>query len=96
MIFFNVPQARNQLINAMKVYTLRSSFRATGKTLAVTGSYTKFKPIYDVTVKKVKDIETPEELEPYLDYSGFDSVGEWFEAAKLGSKTLYVVTKWED
>ena len=96
MIFFNVPQARNQLTNAMKVYTLRSSFRATGKTLAVRGSYSQYTPIYEVNVKRIKDIFKPTDLIPYLDYSGFDSVDEWFDAAAPSARTLYLVTKYED
>ena len=96
MIFFNIPEARQQLIGAMKVYTLRSSFRGTGKTIAVKGSYSKHSTIYDVNVKKIKDISEPTELLPYLDYSGFDSAEEWFEAASLTARTLYLVTKWED
>jgi len=96
MIFFNVKQARDQLINSMKVYTLRSEFRATGKTLAVVGSYAKHKPIYEVNVKRVKNIIIPEDLFPYLDYSGFDNVYEWFEAAAPLARTLYLVTKFEE
>lgn len=96
MIFFNIPQARNQLTGTMKVYTLRSSFRTTGKTLAVKGSFFKHTPIYDVNVERIKDIHTPEDLLPFLDYSGFDNVFEWFEAASSTARTLYLVTKWED
>ena len=96
MIFFNVKQARNQLLGAMKVYTLRSSTRGTGKTLAVKGSYYKFTPIYEVKVERIKAITNPEDLTPFLDYSGFDNVYEWFEAAALTARTLYLVTKWED
>lgn len=95
MIFFNVKQAREQLINSMKVYTLRSSFRTTGKTLAVTGSYKDYKPIYEVNVQRMKDISSPEDLTPFLDYSGFDNVYEWYEAAAKAARTLYRVTKWE-
>ena len=96
MIFFNVKQARDQLINSMKVYTLRSEFRATGKTLAVVGSYAKHKPIYEVNVGRVRNITVPEDLLPYLDYSGFDSVEEWLDEASGGARTLYLVTKFEE
>lgn len=96
MIFFNVKQARDQLVNAMKVYTLRSSSRATGKTLAVVGSYSHYTPLYEVKVERVRNIIVPEDLLPFLDYSGFESAYEWFEAASPTARTLYLVTKWED
>lgn len=95
MIFFNIKQAREQLTNSMKVFTLRSSFRKTGRTLAVVGSYAQHKPIYEVNVKRIRNINTPEELLPFLDYSGFDNVYEWFEAAAESARTLYEVTKAE-
>lgn len=95
MIFFNIKQAREQLVNAMKVYTLRSEWRKTGKTLAVVGNMYQNMPIYEVNVKKIMNISLPEDLLPYLDYSGFDSVYEWFEAAAPSARTLYEVTKAE-
>lgn len=96
MIFFNVKEARNQLINSMKVYTLRSSFRAIGKTLAVTGTLSNQRAIYEVNVQRIMNITCAEELEPYLDYSGFDNVHEWLGAAAPSARTLYLVTKWEE
>ena len=95
MIYFNVDRAKNQLINSMKVYTLRSARRATGVTMAVVGGRYNHREIYPVNVERITTISKPEDLLPYLDYSGFDSVLEWLLAASLEARTLYKVTKYE-
>lgn len=93
MIFFNVPEARRELLDKGLVYTLRSSFRAVGETKAVTGSYHKHEPLCDVEVSRVTTVSHPSDLYPYLHHSGFTNVDDWLQAAKLSARTLYRVDR---
>ena len=93
MIFFNIPEARNQLIEKGLVYTLRSSFRSTGKTRAVTGSYSKHDTLCDVSIERVKTIRHPDDLYPYLHHSGFKDVDTWLSKAAPSARTLYRVER---
>jgi len=95
MIYFNVLQARQQLIYTMRVYTLRSADRSTGVTMAVTGARYNHRNIYPVKVERVTTISKSEDLLPYLEESGFDTVDEWMRYASPGATTLYKVTKHE-
>ena len=87
MMFFNVPEARGQLLREGIVYTLRPKLRREGKDLAVYGSYFKNEKLGYVAVKYVGEIN---DLAPYLPASGFVSLKDWLAAAK-GSRFLYEV-----
>lgn len=95
-IFFNVPEAREQLIRQGFVYTLRPRMRKTGWDVAYYGSYYKREKIGDVWVSFVKEIEDMEELKPYFYASGFNQLTDWWEAAE-GSRFLFRVSfkRWE-
>lgn len=93
MIFFNVPQAKKQLVEFGLVYTLRSSFRGTGKTTAVSGPYPGGEFLGFVNVVWVREIIHPDDLYPYVHHSGFSSVDDWLVAATPSSQTLYRVEK---
>jgi len=89
-MFFNVPEARQQLINKGLVYTLRPKMRRTGKDVAYYGSYYKKEKIGDVTVDFIRQITTPYELKEYVGDSGLEKVEDWWEAAE-GSRFLFRV-----
>ena len=93
MIFFNVPEARNQLMEKGLVYTLRSSFRSVGRTRAVTGSYSKNTYLCDVAVSRMITVRHPDDLHPYLHRSGFDDVDNWLSKATPSARTLYKVER---
>jgi len=93
MIFFNVPQAKRHLLEEGLVYTLRSKTRATGKTMAVTGSYQKNLHLCSVYVERVLDIRGAFDLIPYVKWSGFRTSEEWIKAASNYARTLYMVVK---
>jgi len=93
MIFFNVPEAREQLANRGLVYTLRSSFRSIGNTRAVTGSYSKHDTLCEVSVQRIETIKHPDDLYPYLHHSGFDDVDTWLSKATPSARTLYKVER---
>jgi len=96
MIFFNVPEARDQLMEKGIVYTLRSSTRAVGRTRAVTGGYYEHSLLCLVDVQKVGPISHPDDLYPYVDQSGFKNVDIWMSKATTSARTLYRVTKLEE
>jgi len=93
MIFFNVPEARNQLIEKGLVYTLRSSTRSVGRTRAVTGSYAKNTPLCEVAISRMITVRHPEDLYPYLHHSGFNDIDTWLSKATPSARTLYKVEK---
>ena len=95
-MFFNVPEAREQLIREGHVYTLRPRMRKTGWDVAYYGSYYKKEKIGDVWVVFVKEIKDIEELKPYFHASGFKKLADWWEAAE-GSRFLFRVSfkRWE-
>ena len=82
MIFFNVPEARQQLLDKGFVYTLRPRHRSEGQDIAATGSYYNWKKIADVQIEFIKEIGDIRELEEYVSGSGFDNIYEWKQAAK--------------
>lgn len=90
MIFFNRPEARNQLIKYGIVYTIRRE-RSIGATQAVVGTFKNWKFITHVNVTRVKKIHCPDDLNQYLRQSGFDDTYDWMGAAALGANILYMV-----
>ena len=93
MIFFNVPEARKQLLEKGLVYTLRSASRSTGVTMAVTGDYSKYTLLCRVRVGKLITVRHPDDLYPYLNHSGFEDVDTWLSKAGPSARTLYGVEK---
>lgn len=79
-MFFNVPEARQQLISKGFVYTLRPKMRRTGKDTAFYGSYYKKEKIGDIFVDFIKEVKDIEELKEYASGSGFARVEDWWEA----------------
>ena len=104
MIFFNVPQAKKQLIEFGLVYTLRSGHRGTGRTFAVSGTPPQGEEYLGlVYVTRVTEDVTAYNsggydsvLFRYLEHSGFDSIQEWLAAASPSARTLYRVEKVSD
>lgn len=90
MIFFNVKEARTQLLRDGVVYTLRPKLRRSGRDLAVYGSYFKNERLGSVMVSFKRKIESPDELTEYLPWSGFAKMEDWLAKAK-GSVFLYEV-----
>ena len=90
-IYFNVKEARNQLLNNKIVYTLRERKRKhLGKSQIRMGSYRDFKSLGKCRVSFVKSITNDSELKPYLNQSGFSSIEDWrYKAGK--SMHLYKV-----
>lgn len=89
-MFFNVPEARQQLISKGFVYTLRPKMRKTGKDTAFYGSFYKKEKIGDIFVDLIKEVKDPEEVKQYVSDSGFKTLEDWLEAAK-GSRFLFKV-----
>lgn len=90
MIFFNVAEARQQLLDAGFVYTLRPKMRRIGRDLAVYGSYYNWQRLGNVTIAYVKEITKVGELQEYVGDSGFATTLDWWRAAK-GSRFLFKV-----
>jgi len=90
MIFFNVSEARQQLLSRGIVYTLRPRMRRVGTDLAVYGSYFEQKRIGNVSVSFIKQVNHIDELREYLFASGFKTSEDWWKAAK-GSRFLFRV-----
>lgn len=89
-IYFNVEEARNQLLKYERVYTGRSQ-RGTGLTIARQGSLYKGLKLGRVHIRFIKKIVEPAELEPYLGESGFQTVNTWLRKIKGGLPTyLYL------
>ena len=93
MIFFNVPEARNQLMMIGLVHTLRSTTRSTGVTNAVSGNYSKHTFLCKVKVERLVTVKHPDDLQPYLHYSGFKDVDTWWSKATTSARTVYRVEK---
>ncbi len=90
MIFFNISEARSQLLTHGIVYTLRSATRAVGRTKAVTGNRKKHEVIAEVEITRMGQVGD-DELKLYVTLSGFKSAEEWLKAASLTARTLYRV-----
>lgn len=91
VIFFNVPEARDELVTKGLVYTLRSSFRSVGETDAVVGNMSNNTKLGRVTVSRVRRIIHSDDLLPYLHHSGFLDVDTWLSKASPTARTLYRV-----
>ncbi|MBA7663393.1 hypothetical protein ES703_71433 [subsurface metagenome] len=89
MIFFNIEEARDQLLKTGIVYTLRPKPRREGTDLAVNGSYFKNNKIGKVAIKYMGSTSELN-LENYRSKSGFERLSDWLRAAK-GSLYLYEV-----
>lgn len=105
MIFFNVKDVREFLIDMGFVLTLRKKRFRVGNDLAVYGSYFKQNKIGKVFIWEVKKIESYEELIPNVFISGLfkwrgdkefnelkkETAKKWFELAKkLSGDELYL------
>ncbi len=93
MIFFNVLEARSQLVGKGVVYTLRRSYTRTGRTYAVEGPMSTNRLLCEVVVEHVCEIKQLSDLEPYLSESGFSDIGVWLSKAAPSARTLYKVVK---
>jgi len=88
-MFFNVQEARNQLLNHGQVYTIRPKLRKTGRDIAVTGSYYHKERLGEIQIEFVMKVDQErykEELQPYLIASGFSDIGSWWDEAKKDEK----------
>ncbi len=91
VIFFNINEARDQLLKDKIVYTLRPRLRkSVGSDIALFGNYYTHLIIGRVFVEFVKKISFEGDLSFYVHQSGFKSVRDWVAAAK-GSEFLYKV-----
>lgn len=95
MIFFNVPEAREELLSKGLVYTLRSEVRKTGLTDAVVGDMYRNEHLCRVKVERVMEVNHPDDLYPYLQHSGFNNTDAWLSRAAQSARTLYRVVKAE-
>lgn len=93
MIFFNILEARKQLLDSGKVYTLRRSHTSTGVTFAVTGSIPDNHILCKVIVTRIMEVSHPDDLQPFLDRSGFNDIDTWLSKASPRARTLYEVVK---
>lgn len=93
MIFFNVAEARGQLLDSGVVYTLRREGTRTGVTYAVMGTYADDKLLCRVEVTRITRIEDMRDLHPYLGKSGFNDVSVWLSKASPSARTLYKVVR---
>lgn len=93
MIFFNVLEARKQLMDKGVVFTLRREHTQTGLTYAVTGSTTHNTLLCHVEVSRILKVESVHDLCSYLDKSGFDDVDTWLSKASPRARTLYKVVR---
>ena len=76
VIFFSVPEARNQLLNEGVVYTFRWNKRKNvGKNWANKGRLTS--KIADVYIDEPRLIESDSDLALYVSQSGFKNVKDW-------------------
>jgi len=80
------------LVDKGIVYTLRRNTRITGETIAVQGNYYSYSMLCKVNVARVANIQSQDDLKPYLNQSGFDSTIDWLEEASPTARTLYKVT----
>ena len=92
-IFFNRTEARDQLMNHGRVYTIRKKRKSVGVTMARQGNLFHFTELAKVNVEFVKKVENHQELSPYVGESGFKTIDEWANAAQPGADHLYKVSK---
>ena len=78
VMIFSDPRARAQLLGEGLVYTFRKNRRKkVGKNWA-NGGYRNHK-ICDIFIEELGEKKV-NELEPYVDHSGFDSLPHWYGA----------------
>ena len=99
-IYFNVEEARNELLRLSRVYTIRHQ-RNTGGTIARVGGLYKFQVLGYVKVKQVlrlHKIGLEVQLSEYVPMSGFKTVQEWIANVKEWKDPMYLyhveVMKW--
>jgi len=86
-IYFNIREARNQLLKNGVVYTCKHKKRIkinTGVTIARKGNFKKYLELAKVNVQYIGHIKKPQELKPYFKESGFETVKEWISQIKDG------------
>lgn len=82
VIFFNVPAARNQLLNHGVVYTLRDHRIREGDNDAREGGYMNFRPLGKVYIRLWKeDVKGIDDIRDVAPQSGF-SAEEWWGLAR--------------
>lgn len=82
-MFFNVESVREYLLKHGHVYSLRRVGRRTGNDVAVHGSYYKNTRIGRIEVHiELPEVNSEEQLKPYVGSSGISSAKEWFEKGK--------------
>jgi len=91
VMWFNVKEAREQLINKGFVFTLRPKLRREGHEILM---YKDFGKKGDLWVSFISDITSASMLNKFVEWSGFDSVGKWLIAAKE-AQYLYLVVLME-
>lgn len=91
-IFFNVKEARERLLEAGEVLTLRVR-RGTGRTVAYTGNRRQRSRLCAVLVEFAAANPTREVLETNVEGSGFLTVDAWLAAASPESDILYRVRR---
>ena len=90
-MFFNISEAREYLLKKGLVYTLRPKMRRTGKDIAYFGSYFKKEEIGPIWIDFIKEVKEPGEVQEYVSDSGFETLEDWWKAAK-DSRFLFKVT----
>ena len=92
VIYFNIDEARNELLKNSIVYTIRHE-RSTGQAVARKGSYYKFEVLGNVTVKRVLRLnKTAIEIQlcEYVPRSGFNTVQEWIKNIKEWRNRMFL------
>lgn len=95
-IFFNVKEARERLVAAGEVLTIRRR-RPTGRTVAYRGSYYERTRICAVLVERVAPYLGPDDpgglLSANLEGSGFLTVSDWVKNAAEDAREIYRVRR---
>lgn len=92
VIWFNVEKAREFLLKNGFVFTLRPKRRREGREMLSYGGFGK-KGMVNVKFVDwfIGEDRLEENLEQYVEFTGFDNVKEWLEEAK-DSRILYKVS----
>lgn len=93
-IWFNNTKARKYLLENKMVYTFRPKSKRVGEIRKLgkeTLMYNGFGSKGIVYVDFIKIINDMNELEPYVNMSGFKSIQEWYKEASGNSRYLYLV-----
>jgi len=84
VMWFNVPQARNFLLQNGFVYTLRPKpyrLRSKKKRGIDVLMFNRVEKRGEVYFEFIKVVDDPEELKPLVKYSGFKTLEEWLRKA---------------